>query len=328
MQIQNQEADAVLKALQTEGPAGDTFASLRNHTPINRIASSLGQFHPEADDASPSREAVTDGLSTSPAREGFDPADARTELSTSRDPGHQHRVDKAPTSSTQDQPAALPTEEGSGKAAQSGIFTGSANLAYEKGGGLKNVTVKDSEVAHAPWGVFGLDVGQMYELLNGFFDWQYLPLLSVDQESFMQDFSNEEGDNCSPALLRAMLCITCRALSGYDDASSFHVNLAGRLMYECIGILEESKGSKDCLPDAQALGLLAVHQLGSHDNSDALNLIDECVRVLARLRLEEAAADQLPTLSWSSEISKNLQGAILLARYVPIRFLLRYLVYC
>lgn len=129
-----------------------------------------------------------------------------------------------------------------------------------------------------------------------------------DLETTLQD------TYCSPALIRVILCLACRSLSGYDKISSFHVNLGGRLLHEAKEILHEKKNCRDGLPNAQALSLLAVHELGSHDMREALDLVEECVYMLTSLRLKEAPVDQIAILSWTSAVSTCLHGAISLAR--------------
>lgn len=161
----------------------------------------------------------------------------------------------------------------------------------------------------------GLNFRQVEELLDVFFDWQYIPLFCVDREDLERDFSEGKHEHCSPALIRAILSLACRSLGGYDADYSFHVNLGGRLHDEAIELLEDSKSASHGLPDALALGFLAIHQLGSRDNKDALRLAEQCVSMLISLHQKDSQIHlDASEISWASKLSTCLHGAVSLLR--------------
>ena len=133
------------------------------------------------------------------------------------------------------------------------------------------------------------------------------------------DFVEGKGKSCFPSLLKSILCLTCRSLDGYDTESSFYVNLGGRLFHESKSLLYDTTDLKgEELPDAQACGLLAIHQLGSHDKSDALFLIEKCVGMLVTLAWKTPNANlcNFSTIDWTSEVSTCLHGSITRCRWV------------
>lgn len=135
-----------------------------------------------------------------------------------------------------------------------------------------------------------------------------------------RDFVRGKRDSCSPALLRSVLCLASRSLAGYDAEASFYVNLGGRLSQEAKDLLYEPEEPRDeDLPDAQACGLLAIHQLGGHDKRDALDLIEKCVGMLVSLTRKSSNADvggELSIVDWTSPLSTYLHGAVALCRSV------------
>ena len=170
-----------------------------------------------------------------------------------------------------------------------------------------------------PWGLIGLKSHEVQALLNVFFDWQYIPLFAVDRNALERDFVEGKGSSCSPALLRSILCLACRSLDGYDTESSFYVNLGGRLLQEAKSLLYDTTDTKGGdLSDAQACGLLAIHQLGTHEKSDALVLIEKCVGMLFTLARKTSNAEvwNLSTIDWTSALSTCLHGAMALCRSV------------
>ena len=292
LRIQNQDANTVIRALQNEETGPETMASLQRRAPIDQLASRLRQSSPKPNHHS----FLSQNLSTDESA-----LSAQGDL----DDAHEHSSeDLSSHSPSRRRPTTNISSERDGAliSLQGGNFFESEPLGF------------GACVGYMKWGIVGLDIHQIHDLLNVFFDWQYIPLLFVDKGLFVQDFTSGKDTYCSPALIRVILCLACRSLSGYDKISSFHVNLGGRLLHEAKEILHEKKNCRDGLPNAQALSLLAVHELGSHDMREALDLVEECVYMLTSLRLKEAPVDQIAILSWTSAVSTCLHGAISLAR--------------
>ena len=190
--------------------------------------------------------------------------------------------------------------------------------------GVEHLTI--SKPPQELWGLIGLKSYEVQELLNVFFDWQYVPLFAVNRNSMEQAFFEGKGDSCYPALLRSVLCLACRSLDGYDTESSFYVNLGGRLFQEAKSLLCDISDSKGgYLSDAQACGLLAIHQLGSHEFSDALFLIEKCVGMLINLARKTSNVEvrDLSIIDWTSALSTCLHGAMALCRSVSCVTIIR-----
>jgi hypothetical protein len=169
-----------------------------------------------------------------------------------------------------------------------------------------------------PWELIGLDLPKITSLLDVFFNWQYLPLFYVNREALEKDFLAGKHENCSRALIRSIICLACRSIDGYDAVSSYHVNLGGRLLQETTTLLDDPKETTTSQPNAQAYGLLALHELGTTRKHEAIAHVEAGVRMLLTLYSEESSRDlDVSTITWSSPLSTCLQGSVALARYVP-----------
>ena len=176
---------------------------------------------------------------------------------------------------------------------------------------------QDFEMAQRAWSISGLTVDQLRHLLGAFFECQYIPFFTIDRDMFMRDFVGGSDEYCSPALVRALLCQACRLVAGYDAAYSFLVNLGNRLFDESKSALNMITSSKFAVPDAQALGLAALHELGAGRETEALGLAEKAVERINAARGKDGQSDQ----SWSRPIGSSsntntvLLGTVTLARY-------------
>ena len=276
------------------------MASLWSRTPLDQIASSLGGHSPKQDFGEQSQppRAYEAGSSRSSIGEG--PDTTRPVLQSPTTASHSH-YSAAYASMLPDR----------------SVFTLQSQEGRLTGVEQHPTIFKPPE---KPWNLIGLKSYEVQELLNVFFDWQYVPLFAVDRSSMERDFVQGKRDSCSPALLRAVLCLASRSLAGYDAEASFYVNLGGRLSQEAKDLLYDPDDPRDeDLPDAQACGLLAIHQLGGHDRSDALDLIEKCVGMLVNLTRKISKAEvgeDLAIINWTSALSTYLHGAVALCRSV------------
>ena len=155
-----------------------------------------------------------------------------------------------------------------------------------------------------------------YQLVRGFLDTffsrQYLPFPAINRGLFMQDFYTGRRRYCSSALLRSICCLSCRILGGYDGRSP-HAALGTRLFDEASRLLKLASESEYSIPDAQALSLLALHQLGLGAYSEARELADESVR---RIEFQCRQQDEEPCgdASFPAAQATTLFAAISLAR--------------
>lgn len=151
------------------------------------------------------------------------------------------------------------------------------------------------------------------ESVDTFFDRQYLPFPVINRELFMQDFLTGRHGHCSPALLRSICCLSCRILGGYDSTRSQHAALGNRLFEEATRLLKAADKSKYVIPDAQALGLLSLHQLGLGGYAEARELADESVRRID-IQYRQQGEEQRVNSSLQTTRATSLFGAISLAR--------------
>ena len=146
-----------------------------------------------------------------------------------------------------------------------------------------------------------------YELLEIFFQEQYTPFPTIVKDLFWDDFKAGKKDYCSIALVRIMCCLACRIKDGYSPG--LDVSLGNQLWDEALRLVR-SVNSGNSIPNAQALGLMSLHQLGAGQYESAWALANESV---GRLALLFADMDQEIRLK-SSVQATTLYGAIALAR--------------
>ena len=146
-----------------------------------------------------------------------------------------------------------------------------------------------------------------HELLEIFFRGHYTPFPTIVKDLFWDDFMAGKRDYCSIALIASMCCLACRIKDGYDIGPS--VSLRNQLWHEASSLIR-TVNSDDSIPNAQALGLMSLHQFGAGQYESAQALADESVSRLAQLF---ADLDQEILLK-SSVQATTLYGAIALAR--------------
>lgn len=146
-----------------------------------------------------------------------------------------------------------------------------------------------------------------HELLEMFFQEQYTPFPTIAKDLFWDDFMAGNKDYCSIALVRIMCCLACRIRHGYDLGPE--VSLGNQLWDEASRLIR-TVNSENSIPNAQALGLMSLHQLGAGQYESAQALADEGVARLAQLFADLDQEIQLK----NSVQATTLYGAIALAR--------------
>ncbi|KAI6777707.1 Fungal trans [Emericellopsis cladophorae] len=135
-------------------------------------------------------------------------------------------------------------------------------------------------MAQSQWDLTVVEPDDLQKLMYTFFDAQCFPLFTIDRRLFTDDFLANRNEHCSPALLRAILSLACRIEGGYDAQESHYVNLGDRMFHESRALLSAEGPSRFSLPNAQAFGLLAIHQLARYNQQDTLDLMEEGIYVL------------------------------------------------
>ena len=147
------------------------------------------------------------------------------------------------------------------------------------------------------------------DLIDAFFTWHAAPFPAIQRSRFVGDFLNQRTDHCSPALMRIVSCLGCRALGGYDPSLSTYASLGNRLFEESRRLLV---GAPVCVPDVHACGLLALHQLGIGRYEDGAKLAEEGVRRMISMTRPERSLDT--GVAESLEYQSALCSAVTLAR--------------
>lgn len=147
------------------------------------------------------------------------------------------------------------------------------------------------------------------DLTDAFFTWHAAPFPAIQRSRFVGDFLNQRTYHCSPALLRIVSCLGCRALGGYDPSRSTYASLGNRLFEESRRLLI---GAPVCAPDVHACGLLALHQLGIGRYEDGAELAEEGVRRIVSMTKSGRSLDI--EVAESLEYQSALCSAVTLAR--------------
>lgn len=143
------------------------------------------------------------------------------------------------------------------------------------------------------------------DLADAFFTWHAAPFPAIRRAQFISDFLSQRTKYCSPALVRIISCLGCRALGGYDTSHSTYANLGNRLFEESRMLLA---GPPTRIPDVHACGLLALHQLGIGQYADALKLAEEGVKRMATIMGPEVSlgADTSDWLDYGAALSSTV----------------------
>lgn len=168
--------------------------------------------------------------------------------------------------------------EGCYLAAQGSTFTRPASLAIHN-----HVQDPSTNLPAAAWDSSTLTLlpNDLVQGLLTVFVRQYIPYPNIRRSLLMRDFHRGDGTHYSAALLRSMCCLACRVLGGYGAGNSSYASLGNRLFGETSRLIFATTASMDCsIPDAQALGNLSLHQLGSGGFISARYMADESVRRL------------------------------------------------
>ena len=146
------------------------------------------------------------------------------------------------------------------------------------------------------------------ELLEIFFQEQYIPFPIIVRDLFWADFMAGEKHYCSIALVRIICCLACRIRNEYDLGPGF--SLSNQLWNETSRLVG-AVNFENSMPNAQTLALMSLHQLGTGQYGSAQVLAEASVARLALL------FSDLDNEFWSknSVEATALYGAIALARY-------------
>lgn len=150
------------------------------------------------------------------------------------------------------------------------------------------------------------------EYLDVFFEKQVSPFPMVRQDLFFSDFMAGKKQYCSSALVRIICCLGCRILGGFDSALSHHAETADRLFEEATQLLKSTEGSVCNVPNANALELMSLHQLGAGEYQRAQELADEAVQRLNFMHPQAGSDVEIKRLR--AVQATTFSGAISLAR--------------
>lgn len=116
------------------------------------------------------------------------------------------------------------------------------------------------------------------DLVSLFFTLGYYPVLHRDP--FLEDFLKSESglDYCSPALVCAILALSCKRTEGLETNIMLTKGVKAQAFYdEAIQLLEEQEGLPRSLPDCQATTLLTLYQLAFGEKALPAELAKEAV---------------------------------------------------
>lgn len=147
-------------------------------------------------------------------------------------------------------------------------------------------------IAKDPWTRAGWDVSFVLHLFDNLVNWDYLPFCLLCKEAFLSDYVNGRNRYCSSALVNAILALACRYLgdNGGGPKPSFDPNSSASESFyteaeSLLLNLRSLHNGLDHIPDIQALGLLALYQVGCGHEAKAQELGEDCLASITDLCL-------------------------------------------
>ncbi|KAJ6446082.1 2-deoxy-D-gluconate 3-dehydrogenase [Purpureocillium lavendulum] len=154
------------------------------------------------------------------------------------------------------------------------------------------------------WTRTGWTAAAVLDHLDSLLKWDYLPFCLLCKDPFLRDLTNGTGQYCSSALVNALLALSQRtfdeplqrphhrSLPLFQDANIRTTSLSSTAFQEWAGgqaffdeavALTNCAGHSPSLPDIQALGILALYQIGSGCDVEARELADAFAAAAADL---------------------------------------------
>lgn len=165
------------------------------------------------------------------------------------------------------------------------------------------------------------EVSLAEQLFNYALDESSMPLRLLSKTDFLHDYMHEKRDYCSPALVNAVLALACQMMS-FQAPESILLNIRPptdeTFFYKAQGELFHlglSPSSSAELPEIQAIGFLALHQVAKGNHQQARHLaqafLDSTIQLCRRLN-----ADEMEDMHYASIRSETFCSAVSLLRYV------------
>ena len=151
-----------------------------------------------------------------------------------------------------------------------------------------------------------------------------LPWCLFCKDPFLQDFAKGGGRYCSPALVNALFALCTRGTNDVETSgrpngssggtlSSFHEPDSLAFFTEA-NILVSNGDDANSLPDTQALGMLALYQLGRGCGDEAQKLADAFAGAVTKLFLQNSYMPDELGSQYKQVCATTYCGAISLAR--------------
>lgn len=169
------------------------------------------------------------------------------------------------------------------------------------------------------WTRTGWTVSFVQQLFNNLATWDYLPLCLLCKDPFLQDYLDGRNRYCSSALVHALLALAYRLTfeGGKEVACQNHgrVCCSSKLFEEAERIVHTDDSFGISLPDIQALGILAIYQIGYGRNAEACELIESFTTAITNLCLQEPLVGPMEEY-YTVVRATTYCGAVSLSRYV------------
>lgn len=156
------------------------------------------------------------------------------------------------------------------------------------------------------------------QFIDAVLTWDFYPSCFINHWDFIRDYESASGEQCSKALVAALLALATRLASDRidigEEESSNHLAASNTLFKESTAILQNNK-SYHTLADIQALGVLALYHVRCDRRAEAQELVEEFACAITSLCLGE-----LSTASKDGEYGRaravTYCGALSMNRYV------------
>ncbi len=158
------------------------------------------------------------------------------------------------------------------------------------------MSLADNDALVDRWTWMGWTAVKVRQYLESILSHDFILSCLLCDDLFLQDYASGEGQFCSPALVNALLCLAIRQQNQHTNHDQD--GMGGPLRQETIATSQElfhgvwnllgNRRELSSLPDAQAVGVLAMYQLTCGRESEARELAECFADAMTNLCLREA----------------------------------------
>lgn len=135
------------------------------------------------------------------------------------------------------------------------------------------------------WTDTGWTAAHIRHLFDVLLTWDYLPFCLLSKDMFLQDYYSGSDRMCSSALVHAILALATSMVNEHGDSDEVLPTgwLGSRIFCEKAEAIVRDNKQTSSIPDAQALGVLALYHLRCGREAEALEAAESFVTIITKL---------------------------------------------